>query len=306
MFKNRITYAFTGLLLSATLLAGCGGAKPAAGGASDTITVGSKDFTESIILGEIAAQIIEDRTDLTVERKLNLGGSSVNFNGMKTGDLTLYAEYDGTGYSAHLGHSEPITDPAGLFDQVKQEFEEQFSITWTEPLGMNNTYTLAVPRAVAEEHNLKTFSDLLAIDGQLVFGTTNEFMGRTVDGMEPMAAEYGFEFKDVATMQTGLRYKAIERGDIQIMDAYATDGKLKEFDMVILEDDKQFFPPYNGAYVVRMDAVEAHPELLEALNGLGGTLPDEKMQELNYLVEVEEKPVDQVARDFLREAGLVK
>lgn len=306
MFKNRIAYAFTGLLLSATLLAGCGGGGASAIGASDTVTIGSKDFTESIILGEIAAQIIEDRTDLTVERNFNLGGTSVNFNGLKTGDLTLYADYDGTGYSAHLGHTEPITDPDGLFDQVKQEFEQEFDLTWTEPLGMNNTYTLAVPRTLAEQHNLKTFSDLLAVDDQLVFGTTNEFMGRTVDGYEPLVAAYGFAFKDVATMQTGLRYKAIERGDIQVMDAYATDGKLKEFDMVILEDDKQFFPPYNGAYVVRMDAVEAHPDLLEALNELGGTLPDEKMQELNYLVEVEEKPVDQVAREFLREAGLTE
>ncbi|MBP2017970.1 osmoprotectant transport system substrate-binding protein [Symbiobacterium terraclitae] len=303
MLKRRIAYAFTALLLSAALLAGCGGARSS--GAGDTVVVGSKDFTENILLGEIAAQLLESKTDLKVVRKLNLGGTTVNFNGLKTGDLTLYAEYDGTGYSAHLGHTEPITDPDALFDQVKKEFEEKFGLTWSEPLGLNNTYTLAVPRALAEQYNLKTYSDLLAVDEQLVFGTTNEFMGRTVDGYEPLVRTYGFQFKDVATMQTGLRYKAIENGDIQIMDAYATDGKLKEFDMVILEDDKNFFPPYKGAYVIRMDAVEAHPEILETLNLLGGKLPDETMQELNYRVEVLEEPVDQVARDFLKSAGLI-
>lgn len=296
----------TGLLLSVTLLAGCGGSGGSNAAGSGKVIVGSKDFTESILLGEIAAQVIEAKTDLQVERKLNLGGTTVTFNGLKTGDLTLYAEYDGTAYSAHLQKTDPITDPAGLYELVKKETEEKFGLTWSEPLGMNNTYTLAVPREIAEQYSLKTFSDLLEVDDQLVFGTSNEFMARTVDGYEPLVATYGFQFKDVATMQIGLRYKAVENGDVDIIDAYATDGKLKEFDMVILEDDKQFFPPYNGGYLVRMDAVEAHPELMEALNELAGTLTDETMQELNYRVDSLEEPVDQVARDFLKSVGIVE
>lgn len=292
-------------LLAAALLAGCGGGG-AGSGAGDTIVVSSKDFTESILLGEIAAQLIENRTDLKVVRKHSLGGTTVNFNGLRNGDITLYAEYDGTAYGPILGHTEPITDPDGLHAQVKKEFEEKFRITWTEPLGMNNTYTLAVPREIAEQYGLKTFSDLLAVDDQLVFGTTNEFMGREVDGYYPLVEEYGFAFKDVKTMQTGLRWKAIETGEIQVIDAYATDGKLIEFDMVILEDDRNFFPPYHGAYVVRMDAVEKHPEILELLNQLGGLLPDEKMQQLNYRVESLEEPVEEVARDFLIEHGLIE
>jgi len=305
VLKHRLFCAATGLLLSVALLAGCGGAS-ASKGTGDTIVVGSKDFTESILLGEIAAQLIENRTDLKVERKHSLGGTSVNFNGLKNGDITLYAEYDGTAYGPILGHTEPIADPAKLHEQVKKEFEERFRITWSEPLGMNNTYTLAVPREIAEKYNLKTYSDLLAVDDQLVFGTTNEFMGRQVDGYYPLVETYGFEFKRVATMQTGLRWKAIETGEIQVIDAYATDGKLVEFDMVILEDDKHFFPPYNGAYVVRMDAVEAHPEILDLLNELGGLLPDEKMQQLNYRVDSLEEPVEKVARDFLVEQGLIE
>ncbi|BAD41612.1 glycine betaine ABC transporter substrate-binding protein [Symbiobacterium thermophilum] len=303
MFGHRRFSAVAAAVLC-VLLAGCGGG--AGSGAGDAIVVSSKDFTESILLGEIAAQLIESRTDLTVVRKHNLGGTTVNFNGLKNGDITLYAEYDGTAYGPILGHTEPIADPDGLHDLVKREFEEKFGITWTAPLGMNNTYTLAVPREIAEQHNLKTFSDLLAVDDQLVFGTTNEFMGRQVDGYYPLVEAYGFAFKDVKTMQTGLRWKAIETGEIQVIDAYATDGKLVEFDMVILEDDRNFFPPYNGAYVVRMDAAERHPEIIELLNQLGGLLPDEKMQELNYRVESLEEPVEEVARDFLVEAGLVE
>jgi len=305
MLQKRMFSLVTAALLSISLLAGCGGSA-GSGGTGDTIVVSSKDFTEGILLGEIAAQLIESRTDLKVERKHSLGGTSVNFNGLKNGDITLYAEYDGTAYGPILGHTEPITDPDGLYDLVKKEFEEKFGITWTAPLGMNNTYTLAVPREIAEKYNLRTFSDLLAVDDQLIFGTTNEFMGRQVDGYYPLVEEYGFEFKDVATMQTGLRWKAIEAGEIQVIDAYATDGKLKEFDMVILEDDRDFFPPYNGAYVVRMDAAEKHPEIIELLNQLGGLLPDEKMQELNYRVDSLEEPVEEVARDFLIEVGLIE
>lgn len=305
--QRRTRLAVTGLLLSVALIAGCGGSGGGAGATgADKVIVGSKDFTESILLGEIAAQVIEARTDLQVERKLNLGGTTVNFNGLRTGDLTLYAEYDGTAYSAHLQRTDPIEDPTKLYELVKRETEEKFGLTWSEPLGMNNTYTLAVPREVAEKYNLKTYSDLLAVDDQLVFGTTNEFMARTVDGYEPLVATYGFEFKDVATMQTGLRYKAIENGDVHIIDAYATDGKLKEFDMVILEDDKNFFPPYNGGYLVRMDAVQRHPELMDALNELAGKLTDEVMQELNYRVDSLEEPVEEVARDFLRSIGIVQ
>ncbi|MFZ5818237.1 MAG: glycine betaine ABC transporter substrate-binding protein [Bacillota bacterium] len=311
MTRNRMLYAITALLLSLALLAGCGGTKAGSGGrqggsGEKKVTIGSKDFTENIILGEMVAQLIEKNSDIKVERKLNLGGTKVNFDGLKNGDLDMYAEYDGTGYGLHLKHTEPITDPTKIYDQVKKEFEEKFKLTWSKPFGFNNTYALAMPRKIAEEHNIKTYSDLAKVSDKFVFGTTNEFMGREADGYNPLVKTYGFKFKDVKTMQTGLRYKAIESGDIQVMDAYATDGKLKEFDMKLLIDDKKFFPPYNGAMVIRMDTVQKYPELMEIINKLAGKLNDEKMQELNYLVEVKEESVDKVARDFLTREGLIK
>lgn len=308
MFQNRITYAVTAVVLSLALLAGCGGAKPSEGGApaAKQVTIGSKDFTENIVLGEMVAQLIEQNSDIKVERKLNLGGTTVNFGGVQNGDLDLYPEYDGTGYGVHLKHTEPISDPTKLYDQVKTEFEQKFKLTWSQPFGFNNTYALAMPRKVAEEHNIVTYSDLAKFSDQFVFGTTNEFMGRQGDGYNPMVKAYGFKFKDVKTMQTGLRYKAVENGDIQVMDAYATDGKLKEFDMKLLVDDKQFFPPYNGAMIIRMDTLEKHPELLDIVNRLAGKLTDEKMQELNYLVDVKGESVDKVAKEFLTKEGLIK
>lgn len=315
MFRNRITYAVTALVLSLSLLAGCGGAKPSNGGTNTSdgatsapkkVTIGSKDFTENILLSEMVAQLIEKNSDIKVERKLNLGGTTVNFGGLQNGDLDMYPDYDGTGYGVHLKHTEPITDPTKIYDRVKREFEEKFKLTWSKPFGFNNTYALAMPRKIAEEHNIETYSDLANLPNQFVFGTTNEFMGRQGDGYNPMVKAYGFKFKDVKTMQTGLRYKAVESGDIQVMDAYATDGKLKEFDMKILVDDKNFFPPYNGAMIIRMDTLEKYPELMDIINKLAGKLSDEKMQELNYLVDVKGESVDKVAKDFLTKEGLIQ
>lgn len=301
MVRGKRFLALTvALATSLTLLAGCGGAP------SGKVTIGSKDFTENIVLGEIVAQMIEGNTPIKVERKLNLGGTSVNFQGLKNHDLDMYVDYDGTGYSVHLGHKEAITEPDKVYDLVKQEFEQKWQLTWTKPFGFNNTYALAMPRKLAEQYGIKTYSDLAKHADQFVFGTTNEFMGRKADGFDPLSKTYGFHFKDVKTMSAGLRYKAVQQGDIQVMDAYATDGKLKEFDMQLLQDDKHFFPPYHGAVVVRQDTLQANPGLLDVLNRLGGTLDDQTMQELNYRVDVKGESVESVAKDFLKSKGLVK
>lgn len=307
MLRNRFIMTAIALMSVLALVAGCGGGS--GGSARDnTIIVGSKDFTENIVLGEMVAQMIESHTDLKVERKLNLGGTKVNFDGItsKNRDLDVYAEYDGTGYGVHLKIEDPITDPDAVYDLVKGRFEKEFKLTWSKPFGFNNTYALAMPRKVAEQYNIKTYSDLAVHSDKFVFGTTNEFMGRAADGFNPLVKTYGFKFKDVKTMQTGLRYLAIEKNEVQVMDAYATDGKLKEFDMVILEDDKKFFPPYNGAAIVRMDTLEKHPQVMDAINKLAGMLDDQTMQEINYRIDVKSESVQAVAKDFLQSKGLLK
>lgn len=301
MSSKRFVMAMVALLTAVAVLAGC-----SSGSKAGKVTIGSKDFTESILLGEILAQVIEGNTAIKVERKLNLGGTKVNFDGLKSGDLDMYAEYDGTAYSVHLAHTEPVANPDQIFDLVKKETEEKFKLTWSKPFGFNNTYAMALPRKLAEQYNIKTYSDLAKHSNKFVFGTTNEFMGRKADGYDPLVAAYGYKFKDVKTMTAGLRYPAMKQNEIQVMDAFATDGKLKEFDLVILEDDKQFFPPYNGAALVRMATLEQNPGLLDVLNKLGGAMTDEIMQELNYRVEVKGETVEAVAKAFLTSKGLVK
>lgn len=288
--------------VSLVAMSAAGGAGPREG----VVTIGSKDFTESILLSEMVAQTIEARTDIRVVRKLNLGGTKVNFDGLRSGSLDMYPEYDGTAYAIHLGHTEPVTDPAAVYDQVRREFEEKFGLTWSEPFGFNNTYALAMPEDLAAQYGIRTASDLAPHSPRFVFGTTNEFMGRAVDGYQPMVETYGYQFKSVSTMTAGLRYTAIQSGEIHVMDAYATDGKLRAFGLVILEDDKRFFPPYNGGMIIRQDTVAKNPGLMEAVNLLAGTLSDEAMRELNYRVEVLGESVQEVARDFLRSQGIVQ
>ncbi len=250
------------------------------------------------------AQLIENNTDIRVVRKLNLGGTKVNFDGLRNGDLDMYVDYDGTAWALHLGHQEKA-DPATLFETVNKELMEKFKVKFTAPFGFNNTYAIAMPRSLAASNGIETISDLAKHNGKFVFGTTNEFLGREGDGFYPMTRTYGLKFKDVKTMQAGLRYRAIEQGEIQVMDAYATDGNLRAFDMKILKDDKQFFPPYNGAPLVRLDTLEKFPELEPLLNKLGGVLNDEQMQELNYQVAVKGRSEAEVVREFLKARGLI-
>lgn len=302
MFRNRFALVAVTLVAVVALVAGCSGSTAG----PKKVVVGSKDFTENILMGEMVAQLIEGNTDIKVERKLNLGGTKVNFDGIRNGDLDMYLDYDGTAYSVHLKIKDPITDPDAVYPRVKQEFEDKFDLTWSKPLGFNNTYAIAMPRKLAEQYQIKTISDLAKYPSQFVFGTTNEFMGRTVDGFYPFTKTYGIKFKDVKKMEAGLRYNAIKKDAIQVMDAYATDGKLKEFDMMILKDDKKFFPPYNAAYVIRMDTLKKYPGLLDVVNKLSGQLNDQTMQELNWRVDAKGETVEAVAKDFLKSKGLLK
>lgn len=285
--------------MSALIIAGCGGS----GGGK--VVVGSKNFTENLILGEMLAQLIEAKTELQVERKLNLGGTDVCFDGVKNGDLDLYVDYDGTAYAFHLGIEDPITDPTAVYDMVNARLESDLKMKFTKPFGFNNTYTLALPKELAEQHNVKSYSDLAGVDDQLTFGVEHEFLNREQDGYPGLQKVYGLDFKQVLPMETGLKYRAIADRKVDVINAFSTDGKLKAFDLAILEDDEHFFPPYNAAPLVRLDTLEKHPELEEVLNLLAGQISDAEMQEMNYLVDEEGKSEVEVAKDFLTKKGLL-
>jgi osmoprotectant transport system substrate-binding protein len=298
-----------GLILAATLListvAGCGQSSPTTSSGSDgTVTIGSKNFTENIIMAEIMAQTVEANTSLKVERKLNLGGTLICWEGLKKGELDMYPDYTGTGLMAIL-KKDVITDPDEVYEIVQQEYNKQFKIKWLQPVGFNNTYATAVTEEFAKKHALNTTSDLKAHAGDLVFCAEQEFFNRN-DGFQGFCKAYGLKFKDTKAMDIGLKYKAVADGKVDVIDAFATDGELVSYKMKVLEDDKKFFPPYYCAPVVRMDTLEKHPELEDALNKLAGKISDEDMQQMNYKVKEKGLNPADVAAEFLKAKGIVK
>lgn len=296
MKKKLLSLAMGAVMLMSLALTGCG--------SKDTVTIGSKDFSENIILGEILSQLIENKTELKVERKLNMGGTFINFEALKKGDIDLYAEYTGTGLTAHL-KMDVITDPDEAYRVVSEEFTKQFDISWMEPIGFNNTYAIAVTREAAEEYGLEKNSDLVGVSENLVFGAENEFFNRE-DGFEGFCKLYGISFKgDPKMMNVSLKYQAIGNGDMDATDAYTTDAEIKKYDLQVLEDDLNFFPPYYAAPIVRNETLKNHPELEGVLNSLAGQISNEEMTDLNYQVNVDQKPIEQVAKDFLSSKGLL-
>ncbi len=293
--RKRIIGLISLVTIGGLLLTGCG--------SSNKIAIGSKDFSENIILGEMFAQLIEANTDIKVERRLNMGGTFVCFEAIKKGDIGIYPEYTGTGLTAQLDMG-VISDPDETYRVVKEEFDQQFDIKWLEPFGFNNTYAIAVTSEIAERHNLEKCSDLAEVADQLVFGAEHEFFNRQ-DGYDGFIELYEVNFKDVAKMNVSLKYQAIGEGQMDVTDAFATDGQIKQYDLKILEDDKGFFPPYYAAPIVRNDLLEKHPELEDVLNMLAGKISDEDMTELNYKVDVEQLDVAAVVTVFLKDKGLI-
>lgn len=295
--KTRIIVLAMALILALSVaFTGCS--------SSDTITVGSKDFTENTVLGEIFAQLIEAKTNLKVNRKLNMGGTFVNFEAIKNGQIDIYPEYTGTALTAQL-KMDVINDPDETYRIVSEEFDKQFNIKWMKPLGLNNTYTLAVTNEVYEQYGVETFSDLAAISENLIFGAEHEFFDRQ-DGFDGLVETYGMKFKgDPKKMNVSLKYQAIGNGEIDVTDAFATDGQIMQYNLKILKDDKNFFPPYYAAPIIRKEVLDKHPELEDVLNSLAGLIDDATMTELNYKVDVENQDIKAVAKEFLKDNGLI-
>jgi len=278
------------------------------------IVIGGKDFTEQSVLGEMLAILIEENTDLTVERKLYLGGTMICFNALQAGDLDLYAEYTGTGLVNILKH-DAISDPDEAYSAVKIAFERDYGLVWLEPFGFNNTYTLTMRRAQADELGIHTFSELAAHVQQqeagsgehLTAGFTAEFIERS-DGLKGLCETYGFQFAtEPKQMAPGLMYKACADGDVDVICAFATDGRIAAYDLITLEDDRKFFPPYYAAPLIRAATLARCPELQDVLNRLAGKLDNRTMQELNLQVDRSDNPrqARDVARDFLLSQGLI-
>jgi len=270
---------------------------------AETITVGSKDFTEQAILGNMVAELIESQTDLIVNRELDLGGTQVIFPTLKTGDIDLYIEYMGTAYSDIL-KLPPISDMDEVYQTVKQEFKENYNIEVLKQMKFNNTYAMAVTQETAKKYNLETVSDFAKVAGEMKAGMTFEFLNRE-DGLPGLEKAYDFKIGESVALDSAPRYTALVNNEVDVIDAFTTDGLLKKFNLKTLVDDKNFFPPYYAIPVINSDTLEKYPEIAEILEVLGENLTDQVMMELNYQVdELQEAPA-QVAKDFLNEIGLI-
>ena len=270
-----------------------------------TLIIAGKLGPEPEILANMYKLLIEENTKLKVEVKPNFGKTTFLYEALKNGDIDIYPEFTGTITESLLKPAPKVShDPQEVYEIAKDGILKQDDLAYLKPMDYQNTYAVAVPRTIAEKYNLKTISDLKKVEGQLKAGFTLEFNDRE-DGNRGLQKVYGLNL-NVATMEPSLRYQAIQSGDIQITDAYSTDAEITRYDLVVLEDDKQLFPPYQGAPLMKEALLKQHPELEGVLNVLAGKITAEQMSRMNYEVGVEGKSAETVAREFLQSEGLLK
>jgi osmoprotectant transport system substrate-binding protein len=276
-------------------------AKPATSGAP--IKIGSKDFTEQFILGEIYAQLLE-ANGFKVERKLNLGATQVAQAALLKGDIDLYPEYTGTGLTVVLGR-DPLSDRKATYDAVVAGYKP-LNLTWLDTAPMNNTQAVAMKKDRAAALGIKTLSDLSKQAPNLTAAFIPEFMERP-DGLPGLKKVYGgFEFKDIKLVAIGVKYKALVDGDVDVTLAFGTDGQIAGYDLMTPVDDKNLWPPYQVAPVVRNDTLTANPTLAPLLNSVAPKLNDATMQRLNWEVDGKKREPADVAKEFLTQEGLIK
>ena len=269
------------------------------------ITVGSKNFTEQVILGEIVAQHLEHRLSRTVARKLNLGGTLLAHQALVNGEIDLYPEYTGTALTTVLKLS-PAHDPAASMATVREAYQKRFGVEWMEPLGFNNTFAMVIHGEDARTSKIAALSEAARHAPGWILGVGYEFQQRS-DGLAGLLATYRLPLKgSPKTMDLGLLYKALEQRQVTMIAANATDGPLSILDVVVLRDDKRYFPPYDCALVVRSEVVKDNPLFRQALAELSARITDRTMRRLNYQVDGEHRPVREVAGQFLRDAGLLR
>jgi len=267
------------------------------------LVIGSKFFTEQVVLAELLAQHIEKRTGIPVERKTNLGGTLLIHKAMLAGDLDLYVEYTGTALTAVLGES-PKGDAQMIYERVKQQYAQRFGLEVTEPLGFENTFAMVVRSDDAERLHLKNMSDLEPIAPQWHAAVGYEFLERP-DGYQGWRKTYGLKFAETSrVMDLGLLYRALTQHQADIVAGNSTDGLIATLHLVPLRDDRHYFPPYDAVPIVRRKALEENPALRAALGDLAGKISAEEMRGMNAAVDAGQRDVRAVVREFREAKGL--
>ena len=274
----------------ALLLAGCA--------RKSGLSIGSKNFTEQLVLGELLAQYLARFTSLPIEKRFYLAGTYICQQALLSGRIDMYVEYTGTALVAILKQP-PSSDHAAVFNTVKSLYASKFGLEVFPSLGFDNTFAMVMRGADAKRLNLKTLSDAAKVSPQLRLGVGYEFMERA-DGYKGLVSTYGLKFKEAPrVMDLGLLYRALENNQIDMAAGSNTDGLIAALDLLVLEDDKHYFPPYDAVPIVRRETLQRHPEIGEALRQLSGRITAQEMRQMNYAVDGEKKDAAAVMKDFL-------
>jgi len=290
----RMAFIVIGALL---VLPACGPPR------ENRIVIGSKNFTEQLVLGEIIAQQIENKTHLPVERRFYLAGSYICHQAILGGRIDIYPEYTGTALTAILKR-QPSSNPGEVYNQVKTEYARRFPLEVGQTFGFNDTFAIEIRGEDARRLGLKTISQAAAYTPQWRAGFGYEFMERP-DGYKGLAATYGLRFAEAPRiMDLGLLARALKDKQVDLAAGNTTDGLIAALDLFVLEDDKRYFPPYEAVPVIRQQMLAHHPEVGQVLNELAGKISDDDMRQLNYAVDGQHRDVKDVVRAFLQKKGL--
>jgi osmoprotectant transport system substrate-binding protein len=265
---------------------------------SSALAVGSKNFTEQLVLGELLAQYLGRFTPLPIDKRFYLAGSYICHQALLAGRIDMYVEYTGTALVAIL-KEKPASDHGAVFNTVKELYSRRFGLEVFPSLGFDNTFAMVMRGSDARRLRLKTLSDAAAVSSRLRLGVGYEFLERP-DGYKGLASKYGFKFAEAPrVMDLGLLYRALQNNQVDIVAGSNTDGLIAALDLVVLEDDQHYFPPYDAVPIVRRATIDRHPEIAAALKRLSGHITAEDMRRMNYAVDGEKKDAAAVVKDFL-------
>ncbi|GAA0435580.1 osmoprotectant ABC transporter substrate-binding lipoprotein OpuCC [Lentibacillus halophilus] len=301
--KKQLSIILSVLILMTLSLSACSSSGSGSGG---SITIGTQTYTETKILAEMYKALIEDNTDVSVDIKTDLETSPVTLKAMQSGDIQMSTQYTGTALSAFFSIENP-KDPEATLKQAKEDFSgDKFNFKWFDSVGYANTYAFAVRDSLAEKYDLETISDLKGKANNMTAAFDTSWLERDNDGYDAFKNTYDLEFGKTRPMEIGLVYDAVKEKDVDIALAYSTDARIEGFDLTILEDNKQFFPPYDASPVVTQKALDNNPGISDAIEPLLGKLDEAKMGKLNGKVDLDGKDPKDVALNYLKDQGMLK
>ena len=266
------------------------------------IIIGSKNFTEQVILGELLAQHIENHTKLKVDRRFNLGGTFIAHEAVKAGKIAGYVEYTGTSFTTIL-KEKPISDPESVYKKVKEYYDQKLKLAVMKPLGFENTFAMIIRDEDAKKWQIKSLSEIGKYTPQIKAGFGYEFLERA-DGYPGLSKTYGLKFANIKQMELGLMYQALKEKQVDFIAASSTDGLIPVLNLVILEDDKKYFPPYQAIPIFNQEILQKYPELTDTINQLGGKISTTAIQKMNYQVDNQSQPVEKVVSEWLKSQQL--